>query len=480
MNGQTVRVRFAPSPTGYLHLGSVRTALYNWLFARQNQGKFILRIEDTDRTRSTQEATEVIIEGLKWLGLNWDEGPFFQMQRLEIYKKYADQLVTEEKAYYCYCLPEELREMRESALAEKRPPKYDGRCRFLSEEEKKKYEGEGRKPVVRFKTPRKGESTFNDLIHGEVKFENILLDDFVLFKSDAVPTYNFAVVIDDRLMEITHVLRGDDHISNTPRQILLYQAFGWVPPKFAHFPMILGIDRGRLSKRHGAVSVLEYRDRGYLPEALVNYLALLGWGTKEDEEVFTSEELVEKFSLERCGKTAAVFDANKLQWLNGVYIRQMPVDKLYPYALEELKKKDLLNEPVTLETEEYLKKAFELEKEKIKLLTEIPDLLEFFFKEEIVYQEEAVNRVLQKEGRGKILNELKELFSKEENFGVENLEELVRKYCAEKNLDTREVFHPLRVAVSGRTKGPGLFEMLSLLGKDRVLGRIEKAKIYTR
>lgn len=468
-----IRVRFAPSPTGYLHLGSVRTALYNWLFARKNNGKFILRIEDTDRTRSTQEATEVIIEGLKWLGLDWEEGPYSQMERLEIYKKYAEQLIQEEKAYLCYCSPEELKEIRQSALAEKKPPKYDGRCRYLTPEERKECEKQGRKPVVRFKTPRKGETKFFDLIHGEIKFENLLLDDFVLLKSDSVPTYNFAVVIDDHLMEITQVLRGDDHISNTPRQILLYQAFNWQPPEFAHFPMILGFDRGRLSKRHGAVSVLEYKKQGYLPDALINYLALLGWGTEESEEILSREGLIEKFSLARCGKASAVFDPEKLQWLNGVHIRQMPMDKFYLSAKEELLKAKLITDG---SNEEYLKKVIALEQEKVKLLTDIPNLVDFFLKEDMVYREEAINKVLRKEGVDKILGDLVMILNAEESFLADHLEETVRKYCSEKNLNAKQVFHPLRVAVSGRTEGPGLFQMLELLGKERVIRRIEQAK----
>ncbi len=473
---QTVRVRFAPSPTGYLHLGSVRTALYNWLFARHYQGKFILRIEDTDELRSTKEAEEIILEGLGWLGLDWDEGPYFQMQRLEIYKNYAQQLLNEDKAYYCYCSPEELEDIRQSALAEKKPPKYDGRCRYLTEEEKKEYETQGRKPVTRFKTAKKGETKFTDLVHGEVKFENILLDDFVLLKANGVPTYNYAVVIDDHLMKISHVLRGDDHISNTPRQILLYQAFGWEPPQFAHFPMILGLDHGKLSKRHGAVSVVEYKHQGYLPEALLNYLALLGWGTTESEEIFPLEELIKKFSLERCGKAAAVFDPQKLLWINGLYIREMPVEELYPYALEELKKAGLVSDTPDEETREYIKKALSLEQEKIKLLADIPYLLEFFLKEDIVYREEAVNRVLRKEKVKQILDDLEQLLNKEENFSADYLEEIVRRYCQEKNLSTKEVFHPLRVAVSGRTEGPCLFQMLELLGKERVLKRIKRTR----
>jgi len=471
-----VRVRFAPSPTGYLHLGSVRTALYNWLFARHNQGKFILRIEDTDEARSTKEAIEVIIEGLKWLGLDWDEGQYYQMQRLEIYKKYAQQLLTEDKAYYCYCLPEELEEIRQSALAEKKPPKYDGRCRYLTAEEKREYETQGRKPVIRFKTARKGETKFVDIIHGEVKFENILLDDFVLLKANGVPTYNFAVVVDDHLMQITDVLRGDDHISNTPRQILLYQAFNWTPPEFAHFPMILGIDHARLSKRHGAVSVLEYRNSGYLPEALINYLALLGWGTTESQDVFTRDELIKKFSLEHCNKAAAVFDPHKLLWLNGHYIRQIPIDKLSEYAFKELRKVGLITNEIDENRQEYIKKALALEQEKIKLLSDIPHLIEFFLKEDITYQEEAVNKVLKVVGVEKILTDLEELLAKETDFHADNLENKVRQYCQEKNLSTKVVFHPLRVAVSGRREGPCLFQMLELLGKECVLKRIEQCK----
>ncbi|MGB9613702.1 MAG: glutamate--tRNA ligase, partial [Candidatus Margulisiibacteriota bacterium] len=307
-----VRVRFAPSPTGALHIGGARTALFNWLFARNQKGKFILRIEDTDRSRSTLEAEQAIFDGLEWLGIDWDEGPrvggsfgpYFQTERKEIYQKYAQQLLAEGKAYFCFCTPEELEQKRKEAEARKEAPRYDGHCRKLSEAEIKKKLESGIPKVIRFLLPPIGETKVEDLIRGKVVFKNELLDDFVLLKSDGYPTYNFACVIDDHLMEITHVIRGDDHLSNTPRQILLYQAFGWELPKFAHIPMILGKDRTRLSKRHGATSVIAYRDQGYLPEAVINYIAKLGWGYK-DQEIFSREELIEKFSLEGVNKNPA-------------------------------------------------------------------------------------------------------------------------------------------------------------------------------
>ncbi|MFH1238902.1 MAG: glutamate--tRNA ligase [bacterium] len=478
----TVRVRFAPSPTGFLHIGSVRTALYNWLFARHNQGAFVLRIEDTDEVRSTKESVDAILEGLKWLGLDWDEGPgkggaygpYFQMERLDIYKKYADQLVKDDKAYYCYCTAEELTARREEAIKEKRPPKYDGRCRRLSEEKKKQYEQEIRGKVVRFKMPPSGKTKVNDLVRGEIEFDNAVLDDFVLLKSNGTPIYNFANVIDDSLMKITHIIRGDDHISNTPRQIMLYEALGFKLPEFAHVPMIHGSDGSRLSKRHGATAVEQYREEGYLPEALRNYLVLLGWSTTESQQLFTLEEMIEKFSLEGCGKSPAVFDAQKLLWMNGEYIRKTDLDSLVELSVPYLEKANL----ITKETRyEQLKKIIALEQERIRLVAEIPQLVDFFFLEEVKFDPKAVDKILKKDYVSSMLKVVKERFNQvgKADFKKEKIETLTRQIAEELNIKTNQVFHPIRVSVSGRTVGPGLFEMLEVLGQEKVLKRIEKA-----
>jgi len=506
----TVRVRFAPSPTGYLHLGGARTALFNWLFARQKGGAFILRIEDTDEVRSTDEAVRQIIHGLEWLGMNWNEGPkitlkpggrlveeirepsqivieevgkygpYFQMKRLKFYKKYAEELVQSGKAYRCYCLPEELEEMRKKALQEKRPPKYDGRCRNLTPENEKRHIEKGRKPVVRFKTPQEGVTEFEDIVKGKVSFQNNLLDDFVMLKSNGSPTYNFAVVVDDHEMEISHVIRGDDHISNTPRQILLYEALGWKKPQFAHVPMILGSDGTRLSKRHGATSLEYYEKEGYLPEGMRNYLALLGWATEDSQQIFGKEELIAKFSLERCAKSAAIFDPQKLLWMNGEYIRKMKPYDLTTGALPFIIKENLVqgntDEEVKHWVENILTKAISLEQEKIKLLKDIPYLISYMLKDDLEnedYEEEAKEKVLKVSGVKQILSDCRDRLARLQDFSEEKIEKEIRNYTKESGKKTGEVFHPIRVAVSGRTRGPGLFALLSFLGKERVLKRID-------
>ncbi|RMD51738.1 MAG: glutamate--tRNA ligase, partial [Nitrospirae bacterium] len=337
MLNQNVRVRFAPSPTGYLHIGGARTALFNWLFARHNKGVFILRIEDTDRSRSTEESIEAIIEGLKWLSLDWDEGPVRQTDRLSIYKKKVEELLQKKKAYYCYCSAEELQKRREEAIKKGLPPGYDRRCRYRKEPVP------GVKPVVRFASNTEGETVVEDLIKGNIVFKNSQIDDFIILRSDGTPTYNFVVVVDDIDMKITHVIRGDDHLNNTPKQIQIYNAFGAELPYFAHLPMILGPDRTRLSKRHGAMSVMAYKEMGYLPDALVNYLVRLGW-SYGDQEVFTREELIEKFSLENVGKSPAVFNPEKLLWLNSLYINNTPSDRLIELVAPILFKEGIIRE----------------------------------------------------------------------------------------------------------------------------------------
>ena len=333
----TVRVRFAPSPTGALHIGGVRTALFNWLYARNQGGAFVLRIEDTDQSRSTDESIRIILDGMRWLGMDWDEGPYRQTERMDIYREHIATLLKEGKAYHCYCTPEELDTRRKEALAAGRPPKYDRKCLGLKEPV------EGRKPTVRFLSHDEGQTIVRDLVRGAVTFENKQLDDLIIQRSDGLPTYNLAVVVDDVTMRITHVIRGDDHLNNTPRQVQLYRALGYEPPLFAHLPMIHGPDKTKLSKRHGATAVTDYQDLGYLPEALVNYLARLGWSAG-DQEIFSLTELIEKFSLENVGKAPAVFNPEKLLWLNHHYIQQADPGRLAGLVLDLLKKDGIVTE----------------------------------------------------------------------------------------------------------------------------------------
>ena len=510
----SIRVRFAPSPTGYLHIGGARTALFNWLFARHHGGTFILRIEDTDEVRSTEDSVRGILESMVWLGLDWDEGPtgeglnavqvfppktlddlsplvasgtavlpasstvvkgdygpYFQMQRLDKYRKTCDELIDKGMAYPCYCTPEEVEKMREIALLAKRPPRYDGRCRNLTKEERAAREREGKKKSIRFKTPQTGQVQFTDIIHGPKVFENELLEDFVILKTSEVPTYNFACVVDDHHMQISHVIRGDDHLSNTPRQILIYQALGWTPPQFAHLAMILGSDGGRLSKRHGATSVTEYRDGGYLPEALLNYLALLGWGTEDSQQLFEKQEMIDKFSLERCGKSPATFDPNKLLWMNGEYIRKKPVAELARLAQPFFVAKDFDK----IASDKYVQ-AVGLEHEKVKLLTDVPKLTDFLLWDVYEYREEAVQKVLRAAGAGDILAEEKKRLATLEPFTPEKIEEMCKALAKERGVKNGATFHPLRVAVSGRTEGPSLFHMVEFLGRQMTLDRIGRAE----
>ena len=340
----TVRVRFAPSPTGIPHVGNIRTALFNWLFARHEGGSFVLRIEDTDQTRLDPRALDAILESLRWLGLDWDEGPevggpygpYFQSQRLEHYHRAADELIAKDAAYRCYCSPERLEQVRAEQARRKEPPRYDRRCRNLSEDERKQEEAKGIVGVVRFKTPLTGQTEFDDIVRGRVVFENETLDDFVLLKSDGYPTYHLANVVDDHMMGITHVLRAEEWLPSTPRHLLLYDALGYAPPRFAHLPMILGSDRAKLSKRHGAVSLLEYKRQGYLPEAMFNFLGLLGWSLDDHTEIISREEFVRNFSLERIVKNPAIFDVEKLTWMNGVYMRALSPERLAELLVERL------------------------------------------------------------------------------------------------------------------------------------------------
>ena len=476
-----IRTRFAPSPTGFLHIGGARTTLYNWLFARHHKGDFVLRIEDTDEVRSTHDSVTAILDSITWLGLNWDEGPvdektdrgphspYYQMQRVPTYRDHLNKLVAAGKAYKCYCTKEELDEMRRLAQLEKRPPRYDGRCRALSDEQRTALEGQGKKFSYRFKMPTDGATIVDDQIRGKVSFENSLQQDLVIWKTTDGPTYNFACVIDDHLMGITHVVRGDEHLSNTPSQIQIYYALGWTPPIFAHLSMILGPDGSKLSKRHGATSVLEYRDQGYLPHTMRNYLALLGWSTSESQQLFTDDELISKFGLEGCQKSPATFDTVKLQWMNGEYIRQTPVDELIELARPFLEKAGLWGAKGP-----ELKRVIALEHEKFKLLSEIPTLVEFFYKP-VVFDPKAYDKVLKAPGAKEILLDLAGVLEGFAPFENKALEARIRQFVTDKGLKNGQVFHPIRVAVTGRTEGPTLFLMLEVMGKAMVIERLRAA-----
>lgn len=476
MSNSKIRVRFAPSPTGYLHVGGARTALYNWLFAKKNKGIFILRIEDTDKARSTLEATQAILDGLKWLGISWDEGPYYQTERINIYKEYADKLIKEGYAYPCFCSSEELAIQRTKAQERKEAPRYSGKCRNLTGDEIASCESKGIPKVYRFKTPKEGFTIVKDLIRKDVKFENNLLDDFVIIKSDNFPTYNFAAVIDDHLMDITHVIRGDDHLSNTPRQILLYEALGFEIPKFAHIPMILGADKTRLSKRHGATSVIIYKDMGYLPEAMINYLARLGWGYK-DQEIFSKEGLIELFDIERVHKTSAVFDTEKLNWLNSHYINKSSIERIYsltkPFLENSYPQYSELDK--TSAGKEKINKIIACLKERMKTIKEIVELSDFFFLDEIDYNKEAVEKHLKAEGVLVILTNLRAALSNISDFTKENIENAFRNLAKDMGIKAGAVIHPARVALTGRSDSPPMFDTVEIIGKDISIKRIDAA-----
>ena len=462
-----VRTRFPPSPTGFLHIGGARTALFNWLFTRHQKGKFVLRIEDTDVARSTEEAVTAILDSMQWLGMDWDEGPFFQSQRLAIYQEHVEKLLSEGKAYRCYCTPEELEEKRKSALQERRKPKYDGTCRNLAPPYP------DRPYAVRFNCAQQGQTVVEDLVKGRVVFENAELDDLVILKSDGMPTYNFAVVVDDGSMGITHVIRGDDHVNNTPRQILLFQALGYPLPYFAHVPMILGPDRTRLSKRHGAESVMAYKEMGYLPEGLLNYLVRLGW-SYGDQEIFSIEELIEKFSLGNVGKAAGIFNPEKLRSINGDHIKMREPGELASLLIPFIKVKGY-----EIGKGEKLNKIVNSLKERSKTLVEMADQAEFFFKEEIEYEDEAAEKFLEPEVVD-IFEELIEGFRGIEAMSVAEVESLFRGIAQGRQVKLVRVAQPVRVALTGRTMSPGLFEVIDILGKGQTIERLERAIAFIR
>jgi glutamyl-tRNA synthetase len=464
---QSIRTRFAPSPTGYLHIGGARTALFNYLFARHHGGKFILRIEDTDRERSTPEAIAAILDSLKWLGLDWDEGPFYQTERYPLYKEKVRELLAAGKAYPCTCAPAELEAKRQAALKEKRKPAYDGSCR--PKDGSIPPLPQGKPYTVRFLSPKSGTTIVEDGVKGNVVFENRELDDLIVARSDGSPTYNFCVVVDDIDMGITDIIRGDDHLSNTPRQILLYQALGRTPPRFAHVPLILGTDKARLSKRHGATSVTAYRDMGYFPEALVNYLVRLGW-SHGDQEIFSRDELIKKFTLETVGKSAGVFNPEKFLWLNSHYMKNRPLPQLADEVLPFLDAKGYPRQP----DREWLAKMIRTLTERAKTLVELVEMAHFYLSDDIQLEEKAAKKFLTPEISGP-LNELSQKLAALDDFAEPTIEGAFTAILQEKSWSLGKLAQPVRVALTGSTTSPGIHEVIAVLGKERTLRRLRAA-----
>ena len=479
----SVRVRFAPSPTGYLHIGGARTALFNWLFVRNKNGKFILRIEDTDITRNREECIRAIIQDLKWLGLDWDEGPemggdsgpYYQSQRMDKYKMTLEILEKKSYVYKCYCTSEELEERRMSALNQHQTPGYDGRCRNLTQDEEEKFRKEGKVPVLRFKVPDTGETKFYDLIRGEVSFENKLLGDFIIQKSDGMPTFLFANIVDDVGMSITHIIRGEDHISNTPRQILISRALGAQDRTYAHLPLIFGKSGGPLSKRDGAVSLGWYRDGGFLPEALMNYLVLLGWAPDGVRQILAKEEMIKEFKIERISKNPAIFDMDKLIWINSEYMKKIDLDKKTDMVIEYLISKNIVESSgrdFSAIEKDKIKEIVRVLGDRLKVIPDIETYGLFFFTDDLKYDEQELSGKLSDEKVRKSLVTLREKFS-EIPFDHANIEQAVRSVTEEMGLKAKDVIHPLRYVLTAKTVGPGLFETIALLGREKTIERLQ-------
>lgn len=459
----TVCTRFAPSPTGYLHIGSARTALYAWLYAKNNQGNFILRIEDTDFERSTMQAVDAILEGMQWLNLHYDEGPYFQTKRMDRYREIIELLLRENKAYRCYCTKDRLEEMRENQLKNKEKPRYDGLCRDLTP-------SEPNQPfVVRFRNPQSGEVTFNDQVRGTISFQNSELDDLIIARSDGVPTYNFTVVVDDMDMKVTHVIRGDDHINNTPRQINILLALGAPLPIYAHLPMILGSDGKRLSKRHGAVSVLQYRDDGYMPEALINYLVRLGW-SYGDQEIFSVDEMIAHFSLANISRSPAIFNPEKLLWLNQQYLKNSPPELVAQYLAWHFEKLQ-----IDQKSGPSLVEIVNVQKDRAKTLVEMAEKSRFFYEDQIQYDGNAIQKEFN-EQTPLILQKLSQNLSALPEWNKESIHGVITKVAEELDVKMGKIAQPLRIAVTGTTVSPSIDVTLDLLGKNKTLKRLADAQ----
>lgn len=478
-----VRVRFAPSPTGYLHIGNAHTALFNWLFARHEGGKVILRIEDTDLERSKPEYEQGIIDELKWLGLEWDEGvavggdygPYRQSERLDLYREYADKLYEAGFTYKCYCTPEELAEEREAAEKRGEAPRYSGRCRNLTEAERERLEAEGRVPVYRFRVPKGRVITFDDMVRGRIEVDSDSIGDFVVVRSNGMPTYNFSVVVDDITMKITHVIRADEHISNTPRQILLYEALGAEIPTFAHVAMLLGPDRTKLSKRHGAASITDYREMGYLPEAIVNYLAILGWAPPDEQEILTWDEMVAAFELTRVSRSPAVFDMEKLNWMNGQYIRNADLGRITDLAIPYLIKAGLIDEKVAQTRREWLEQVVDLVRGPLAYLAQIPEHAAVILSKTLSWDDPKVQKILQQAEVPTILKAAVEKLSQLEAWQAAEIHTALKGLADELGVGVGKIMRPVRAAVTGAASGPELHQVIWLLGRDVVIERLQSA-----
>jgi glutamyl-tRNA synthetase len=470
----TPRVRFAPSPTGYLHVGGARTALFNWLFARHTGGTLILRIEDTDFERSSEEMVGGILEGMTWLGLDWDEGPFFQSKRLDLYKTAAERLIAAGSAYPCFCTKEELEHRRAEATAAGRPPMYDRRCRKLTPEEVATNKSAGKPAAIRFAVPEGGVTSFDDAVFGRIEFANSEIEDFVLLRSDGIPTYHLSVVADDMDMRLTHIIRGADHISNTPKQVLQYLALGAPLPIFAHVPLILGPDKTRLSKRHGATSVISYKEMGIVPEAFRNFLALLGWtpqNAEKDRELFSSDELIQLFSLEGISKSNAVFDNDKLAWFNTEYIRKDSAEELLPLIEEEWAKASFEPERPT----EELLATIDLLKPRARNLKDFAGAFKAYFSDDFEFDTAAVTKFFKDETLPLLLAELAIRYEAAEDFTEASTEEVLRKFAEEKGIKAGVLINGSRVALTGQGVAPSLFAVMAALGKERVVARLKRS-----
>lgn len=485
---EEVRVRFAPSPTGYLHIGGLRTALYNYLFARNNGGKFILRIEDTDRTRYVEGAIENLIESLQWAGIQYDEGvflqdgkivqkgqygPYIQSERLDIYRKYVDQLVEKGDAYYCFCSKERLDKVREEQKIKGLIPKYDGFCRSLSLKEAKERIANGEEYVVRLKLPHNRDIKFHDMVRGDIIINTEDIDDQVLLKSDGYPTYHMAVVIDDHLMNITHIVRGEEWLPSTPKHVYLYEVFGWEKPTYVHLPTVLNKDRKKLSKRHGDVSVDDFKAKGYLPEGLINYLALVGWSPESNEEIFDMEGLIEEFSFERVSKTGGIFDRDKLDWVNGQHIREYDLDKLTRLSIPYLIEADYIDEEFAKDHFDWLKIMVDTVREGMSTVSEIVDKVDIFFKEQVQLEGDEALEVLKQDQVPTLLEAIKGELSAIDEIDGEYAKGFMKKIQKNTGIKGKKLFMPVRVALTGNTHGPELVNILYLLGKQNILNRIE-------
>ncbi|MDN4638391.1 MULTISPECIES: glutamate--tRNA ligase [Bacillus] len=481
--GNEVRVRYAPSPTGHLHIGNARTALFNYLFARSQGGKFIIRIEDTDQKRNVEGGEESQLRHLQWLGIDWDEsidkdggyGPYRQSERNDIYKKYYNELLAKDLAYKCYCTAEELEEEREAQIARSEMPRYSGKCSHLSKEEEDKLIAEGREPSIRFRVPKGEIIKFDDMVKGEISFETDGIGDFVIVKKDGTPTYNFAVAVDDHLMKMTHILRGEDHISNTPKQIMVFNAFGWDVPLFGHMTLIVNENRKKLSKRDESIIqfIEQYKNLGYLPEALFNFIALLGWSPVGEEELFTKEQFIDIFDVNRLSKSPALFDMHKLKWVNNQYVKALDLDQVVALTLPHLQKAGKVSEQLTEEENTWVRKLISLYHEQLSYGAEIVELTELFFKEQIEYNQEA-KEVLAEEQVPEVMASFAGQLERLESFTPDEIKAAIKAVQKETGHKGKKLFMPIRVAVTGQTHGPELPQSIELLGKETVLNRIKQ------